>query len=109
MGNNKGRRRRFGAIRQLRSGRYQARYPGPDGLMRTAPRTFDTETDASVWLTVTEAQLIKGEWLDPDAGRVPLGDYAANGSRSGPSLLGPLTGTAGCFGCTSHQPSGGSI
>jgi integrase len=77
MGNNKGRRRRFGAIRQLRSGRYQARYPGPDGLMRTAPRTFDTETDASVWLTVTEAQLIKGEWLDPDAGRVPLGDYAA--------------------------------
>jgi integrase len=77
MGNNKGRRRRFGAVRQLPSGRYQARYPGPDGLIRTAPRTFDTETDANVWLTVTQAQLIKGDWLDPDAGRVPLGEYTA--------------------------------
>jgi integrase len=76
-GNKKGRRRRFGSVRQLPSGRYQARYPGPDGLVRTAPRTFDTETDANVWLTVTEAEIIRGDWFDPDAGRVPLGRYAA--------------------------------
>ena len=77
MANKKGRRRRFGSVRQLPSARYQARYRGPDGLMRSAPVTFDTETDANVWLTVTEAQIIRGDWIDPDAGRVPLGEYAA--------------------------------
>ena len=70
-------RRRFGSVRQLPSGRYQVRYQGPDGLTRSAPVTFDTETDANVWLTVTESQIIRGDWIDPDAGRVPLGEYAA--------------------------------
>jgi integrase len=77
MPNSKGRRRRFGSVRQLPSGRYQARYQAPDGLVRTAPMTFDMETDAKVWLTVTEAELVKGVWLDPDLGRVPLGEYAS--------------------------------
>ena len=45
--------------------------------MRSAPVTFDTESDANVWLTVTEAQIIRADWIDPDAGRVPLGEYAA--------------------------------
>ena len=27
-------------------GRFQARYPGPDGLLRSAPSTFPTQTDA---------------------------------------------------------------
>ena len=31
MANSKGRRRRFGTVRRLPSGRWQARYPGPDG------------------------------------------------------------------------------
>ena len=86
MANKKGRRRRFGSVRQLPSGRWQARYRGPDGLMRPAPRTFDTETDASVWLTVTEAQIIRGDWLDPDAGRVPVGGYAAKWIAERPGL-----------------------
>ena len=34
MANKKG-HRRFGNIRKLPSGRYQIRYPGPDGRMRT--------------------------------------------------------------------------
>lgn len=77
MAKKRGRRRRFGSVRQLPSGRYQVRYQGPDGLTRSAPVTFDTETDANVWLTVAEAQIIRGDWIDPDAGRVPLGEYAA--------------------------------
>jgi integrase len=77
MANSKGRRRRFGSVRQLPSGRYQVRYRGPDGLMRPADRTFDTAADANVWLTVTEAEMLRGEWIDPEAGRVPLGEYAA--------------------------------
>ncbi len=33
-------KRHFGRIRKLPSGRYQARYPGPDGVDRPAPHTF---------------------------------------------------------------------
>jgi integrase len=76
-GNKRGRRRRFGSVRQLPSGRWQARYPGPDGLMRPADRTFATQTDADVWLSVKEAEIVRGDWMDPDAGRVPLGEYAS--------------------------------
>lgn len=86
MANTKGRRRRFGSVRQLRSGRWQARYQGPDGLVRPAPQTFATETDAKVWLTVTEAEIVQGEWFDPDAGRVPLGVYAARWIEERPGL-----------------------
>jgi hypothetical protein len=60
MPNVKGRRRQFGSIRQLPSGRFQARFPGPDGLVRTVPKTFDSETDAARWLTLTEAEMIGG-------------------------------------------------
>lgn len=41
--------------------------------MRPADRTFDSETDTNVWLTVTEAEMLRGEWIDPDAGRVRRG------------------------------------
>ena len=43
MPNSKGRRRRFGTIRRLPSGRYQARYPGPDGVRRSPDDTFATK------------------------------------------------------------------
>ena len=36
--------RTFGNVRRLPSGRWQARYLGPDGQRRSAPRTFDTKT-----------------------------------------------------------------
>jgi integrase len=75
-GNNHGRRRRFGNVRRLPSGAWQARYPGPDGLSRKAPTTFDTKRAAEQWLVETEAEMLRGEWLDPDAGKVPLGEYA---------------------------------
>ena len=39
-------RRLLGTIRKLPSGRYQARYPGPDGRMRNAPETFARKSDA---------------------------------------------------------------
>jgi integrase len=68
--------RSFGTLRQLPSGRWQARYRGPDGLLRTAPGTFVRKTDGSRWLAMTEAELLAGTWIDPDAGRVPLDDYA---------------------------------
>src|SRR6266568_355671 len=78
MVNNKGRRRRFGRIRRLPSGRYQARYPGPDGIDRPASDTFERKTDAEVWLTRKEAEILDGDWLDPDAGNVLLADFGAS-------------------------------
>ena len=51
------RRRRFGRIRQLPSGRYQARYLGPDGSDIAAPQTFSRRADADRWLAQTEARV----------------------------------------------------
>jgi integrase len=69
-------RRRFGSIRRLPSGRYQARYLGPDGIERPAPDTFAGKSDADIWLTMKEAEIRKGDWIDPDAGKISFGDYA---------------------------------
>ncbi len=69
--------RSFGTIRKLPSGRWQARYRGPDGLLRSAPHTFAYKADASKWLALTEAELLSGGWIDPQAGRIPFSEYAA--------------------------------
>jgi integrase len=77
MPNSKGKRRRFGAVRQLQSGRWQARYRDPvSGLLRSLGQTFVTKRDAEVALSRVEADISRGRWTDPDAGDVPLGDYA---------------------------------
>ncbi|WP_033284764.1 tyrosine-type recombinase/integrase [Streptomyces sp. NRRL F-525] len=76
MANGKGRRRRFGAIRRLPSGRYQARYPGPDGVMRPAPETFETIADADDWLAEKQTEIRRGDWRDPEAGSVNFKVYA---------------------------------
>ncbi|MFF3055800.1 tyrosine-type recombinase/integrase [Streptomyces sp. NPDC057909] len=76
MGNAKGSRRRFGAVRQYRSGRWTASYLGPDGQEFRAPETFDTKKDAEVWLSQIEADLTRGNWQDPDAGAVNFKEYA---------------------------------
>jgi integrase len=73
---NKPGKRQFGYVRTLRSGRIQASYLGPDGIRRFAPNTFPDQTSASVWLTLRQADLIRGEWNDPDLGRILFGNYA---------------------------------
>ncbi|WP_329169675.1 site-specific integrase [Streptomyces sp. NBC_01685] len=75
MANQRGKRRRFGSVRKLPSGRFQARYPGPDGLMRSAPETFPTQTDADRWLVRKEAEILDGRWRNPDD-KVLFGVYA---------------------------------
>ena len=86
MANKKRRRRRFGAVRELPSGQWQARYQGPDGLMRPADTTFPTKTDAEVWLTRKEAEILDGDWINPDAGKVLLTTYAAAWIEERPNL-----------------------
>ncbi|MGW6404414.1 tyrosine-type recombinase/integrase [Streptomyces sp. NPDC055134] len=75
MPNDRGRRRRFGSVRKLPSGRFQARYRGPDGLMRTADKTFATQTDADRWLVKQEAKILEGDWKNPDV-KIAFGDFA---------------------------------
>ncbi|MFI2350890.1 tyrosine-type recombinase/integrase [Streptomyces sp. NPDC019443] len=76
MANKKGRRRTFGAVRKLPSGRYQARYPGADDVMRPAPETFETARDADDWLAEKQTEIRRGDWQDPDAGAVNFEEYA---------------------------------
>lgn len=73
---NKDGHRTFGNVRRRESGRWQARYPGPDGVVRPAPHTFATKKDAEAWLAMTQTQMLTGEWVDPARGKVPLVDYA---------------------------------
>jgi integrase len=79
-------KRRFGRVRRLPSGRWQARYRGPDDIDRPAPGTFATKGDADRWLSLTEADIIKDNWLDPDIGRVLLADYARSWVAERPNL-----------------------
>jgi integrase len=83
---NKDGHRRFGNIRKRESGRFQIRYPGPDGRLRTGATTYATKTEADRALTITEAQMISGDWTDPDRGKVLLGDYARVWIKERPGL-----------------------
>jgi integrase len=56
-----GRRRQWGSVRRLASGRYQARLP--DGC--PAPDTFTTKASASRWLSLAEADLVRGTFVHP--------------------------------------------
>jgi integrase len=85
MTNKKG-RRGFGNVRQRESGKWQARYPGPDGQMRSAPQTFDSRRAAERWLSLTETQIMQGEWTDPERAKIKLDDYASQWISQRPGL-----------------------
>src|SRR5262249_37016648 len=68
--------RRFGNVRRLPSGRYQIRYLGPDGRMRTGADTYERLSSARRALSLIEAQLVTGDWTDPVDGKVRLRAYA---------------------------------
>ncbi|MGB3373908.1 MAG: tyrosine-type recombinase/integrase [Microbacterium sp.] len=61
-------REAWGSLRKLPSGRWQARYPGPDGEMYTARTdddkalTFLTKTDARTWLAAVHTKISRGLW-----------------------------------------------
>lgn len=66
------RREAWGRLRKLPSGRWQARYPGPDGKMYTARTgankslTFLTKTDARAWLAGVQSKIALGTWAPPE-------------------------------------------
>jgi integrase len=85
MANREG-HRRFGNVRKLPSGRYQIRYQGPDGRIRTGPETYERKGDADKALVLIEGQLTSGDWTDPDRGKVKLSDYASAWITERPGL-----------------------
>jgi integrase len=80
-------KRRFGRIRQLPSGRWQVRYPGPDGLDRTAPSTFARKGDADRWLASIETEIERGRWADPIAQATTVGDWGRRWLKSAQANL----------------------
>ena len=81
-----GKRRRFGKVRKLPSGRYQASFIGPSGTRQTAPQTFRTKTDADRWLAAVESDLSRGTWLDEGLGRETFGSYVRAWLRDHPKM-----------------------
>ncbi|GIF98336.1 N-terminal phage integrase SAM-like domain-containing protein [Catellatospora citrea] len=41
-----------------------------------APDTFDTQKAAADWLVEKQAEILRSEWIDPDAGSITLVEYA---------------------------------
>ena len=73
------RRRSFGKVRRLPSGRFQASHVAPGGRRITAPHTFGTRMDAEAWLAGEQTDLSRGEWRRPEPPRqvVTFAAYAA--------------------------------
>ncbi|MFZ0714261.1 tyrosine-type recombinase/integrase [Mycobacterium sp.] len=72
-------RRGFGSIRKLPSGRHQAHYRTLTGTKITAPATFPSKIEAEIWLSDRRRE-IDADRFDPAAGRrrqkITFADYA---------------------------------
>jgi integrase len=55
-------RRRFGRLRHLPSGRWQAAYIGPDQRLHKAPHTFASDVAAESWLAEERRKIDLGTW-----------------------------------------------
>ncbi len=69
-------RRSWGTVRKLPSGRWQARYRDKSGRQRAVPGTFPSKADAGRALARLQADMDRGDYFDPKAGRVTLEAYA---------------------------------
>jgi integrase len=77
-------RRRWGKLRRLPSGRWQASYVGPDLLRHTAKATFTAKIDAEGWLSDERRLVELHAWTPPAqraaeriAGAVTVAEYGA--------------------------------
>jgi integrase len=61
-------RRTFGNVRRLPSGRWQASFHHPVTHQRiNGPTTYGTKREATTWLALAEADLVRGDDLDPNS------------------------------------------
>jgi integrase len=64
----------MGHVRRTESGRWQARYRDPSGRERA--RNFTRKIDADRFLIGVESDKLRGQWIDPEAGRIRLSEVA---------------------------------
>ena len=75
----------WGSVRKLPSGKFQARYY-VNFVWHTAPTTFRTKREADAFLASVRADVDRGLWIDPNAGRVSFAEYAARWLTERPHL-----------------------
>lgn len=85
------RRRTFGTVRRLPSGRWQARFYTPNGRRHLAPTTFATRAQAGRYLASVDLDRARGAGVDPRAGRERFADYAQRWLSQRPRPLRPRT------------------
>jgi integrase len=78
-------KRHFGTVRRRSSGRWQATYHH-EGRAHNAPGTFATKSDALAFLSITEADIHRGAWIDLRAGKISLKMYANEWLERRPDL-----------------------
>jgi integrase len=66
--------RKVKTARHGKGRRWRTRVPGPDGKEHS--RSFDRKADAEAYEATTAADMHRGTWLDPDAGKITLRAYA---------------------------------
>ena len=69
-------KRSFGKILQMRSGRYQASYIDNAGVRRYAPDTFNTKQAAASWLADIRAKLNTNSLIDMETASKTFEAYA---------------------------------
>ncbi len=79
------RKNTWGSVRKLPSGKWQARLR-IDGMFRAAPTIFTTKREADTFLAATRADLERGTWQDPDAGKVIFRESAETSLSHKPEL-----------------------
>ena len=67
-----------------RGGAYDVRYRGVDGRQRK--RTFRTKKEAVNFEADQRSRRARGDWIDPQAGRITVGDYAEQWLKLRPDL-----------------------
>lgn len=63
-----------GHIRRTDGGSWQARYRDPTGRERA--RSFPRRIDAERFLNLIEADKLRGDWVDPEAGKVTVAEFS---------------------------------
>lgn len=76
MAKRKASKANFGNVRQLSSGRWQARYLSEDGLSMNAPTTFQTSKEAWSHIYSVQTDRERGIYHDPRKGERLLSSYA---------------------------------
>ena len=61
--------------RHPKSGRWQVRYRDPSGRERS--KTFERKTDATRFAATVTTDVLRGDFIDPQAGKTAVGEFAA--------------------------------